>query len=80
MKSMQSIIDYHFYFELNTKNKPIYLLEEIRNMMHKTVRVQYTLVLMIDDLNQFTRKIVTEFLLDYVARFKQNRDIIWKST
>ena len=45
-------------------------------MMHKTVRVQYTLVLMIDDLNQFTRKIVTEFLLDYVARFKQNRDII----
>ena len=47
-------------------------------MMHETVRDQYPLVSMIDNLNRLenVKPFETESLLDYVTRFKRNCNII----
>ena len=47
-------------------------------MIHETVRSQNPLVSMADDLNRLTtvKKLETISLLDYVARFKQNNDVM----
>ena len=53
-------------------NNPISRMKEIQNTMNETLRYHYTLVSMSDAINRLknVKQFETEFLLDFVARFK----------
>ena len=76
MTPMQSRLDAHPDFKSKIKNKNIALLKAVHNMINGTVITKYTLASITYSLKLIKKKIETEYLLDYVARFKQNCDVM----
>ena len=74
---MQARIEAHPDFEAKIRNDPIALLEAIKELMHDPVRAQYPMAGMTDALKRLLnlRQAEDEQLLDYVKKFKQQRDI-----
>ena len=77
-RAMQARIEEHPDFSTKIVNKPIQLLETIKTCIQQTVRAQYPLVSATESLKVFLnmRQRDDEELLDYVKRFKQQRDIV----
>jgi hypothetical protein len=74
---MQARIEEHPDFSTKIEDDPIELLEALKTLMHDTVRAQYPLMSMTDALTRLVniKQMDTESLLDYVKRFKQQRDV-----
>ncbi|MGL5936769.1 MAG: hypothetical protein ACRCZI_14235, partial [Cetobacterium sp.] len=77
-RAMQSRIEEHPDYAGKIRNDPIELLKAIKILMHDAVRAQYPIVSMCDALSRLFafRQQDDENLLDYVKRFKQQRDIV----
>ena len=77
-RAMQARIEEHPEFETKIEDDPIQLLEVIKTLTHDTVRAQYPIASMTDAYTRFlnARQQENEFLLDYVKRFKQLRDVV----
>jgi hypothetical protein len=77
-KTMQSRIEEHPDYNMTLKNNPIAVLEAIKTLMHDPVRAQYPTASMTDALGRLVniKQQDHESLLDYVRRFKQQRDIV----
>ena len=77
-RPMQARIEEHPDFASKIDDNPIALLEAIKTLMHAPVRAQYPLVAMTDALAGLLniRQKEDEPLLEYVKRFKQQRDIV----
>ena len=77
-KTMQTRIEEHPEFATKIRNDPIALLAAIKESMHTPVRSQYPLVSMTDALTRVVniRQYEDEPLLDFVKRFKQERDVL----
>jgi hypothetical protein len=76
-RAMQSRIEEHPDYASKIRNDAIELLKAIKILMHDAVRAQYPIVSMCDALSRLFafRQQDDENLLDYVKRFKQQRDI-----
>jgi hypothetical protein len=77
-RTMQLRIEEHPEFETKIENKPIALLEAIKVLMHDPVRATYPMVSMTEALTRLVnlKQNENEQLLDYVKRFKQQRDVV----
>ena len=75
---MQTRVEKHPEYKDKIENDPIALLKAIQTLMHDAVRAQYPYVSMTDALSRVVniRQQENESLLDYVKRFKQQRDIL----
>ena len=63
--------------EKENQDNPIFLIKEIHNITHETVRLQYIYVSIKDDRNRLinVKQPETESLLDYVAQLNKNSDV-----
>ena len=77
IKTTWSRIEEHPEFATLIKNGPIYLLEVIKTLMNDSVRAQYPLVSMNNDLSNVVnaKQIENKNLLDYMESFKQLCDV-----
>ena len=77
-RAMQTRIEEHPDFESSIRNNPIALLEAIKTLMHDPVRARYPWASMTESLARFLnmKQHENEQLLDYVKRFKQDRDVL----
>ena len=77
-KTIQNRIEEHPDFESVIRDDPIELLKAIKVLMHETARARYPLASLTDAFTRLInlRQMEHENLLDYVKRFKQNRDVM----
>ena len=77
-KTIQNRIEEHPDFESVIRDDPIELLKAIKVLMHEIARVRYPLASFTDALTRLInlKQLEHENLLDYVKRFKQNRDVL----
>ena len=79
---MQSRIEEMSSFESEIKNKPIKLLEAIKEKMYDPSRVKYEYASLTDSMIRVlvgTKQEFNEDLVDYTKRFKQAKDIFKQS-
>ena len=76
-KNMMNRLESLENFDAEIFNNPIALLEQIKSLVHNSVRAQYPLMNMTDSLLQWLtmHQPLDEELTDYVKRFKQLRDV-----
>ena len=76
-KGMQTRVEEHPEFETKIRNDPIALLEAIQVLTHDPIRARYPWASLTEALLRFVnmKQSDNEGLLDYVKRFKQNRDV-----
>jgi len=77
-KTMQNRVEEHPDCESKIRDNPIELLEAIKSLMHDPIRARYPFVSVTDALVRLTnlRQYDNELLLDYIKRFKQQRDVL----
>jgi hypothetical protein len=76
-KVMRGRIDTHPDFDTKIYNNPIELLVAIKVLMYDTIRAQNPMVVMTETIGRLINiKQQEDSLLDYVKRFKQQRDIL----
>ena len=77
-KTMQNRIEEHPDFESKIQDNPIELLKAIKILMHDPVRAKYPYASLVEAIIRAVtiRQQENEGLLDYVKRFKQQRDIL----
>ena len=77
-KSMQQRLEEHPDFATEIKNKPIGLLEVIKQLQHSPMRARHPLIPMVDAWMRFSnmKQYENEDLHGYTTRFKQYRDVL----
>ena len=77
-KGIQQRVEEHPNFKGEIEDDPIKLLESIKSLTHEPVRAQYPLIAVTDSFIRWIngRQYDDEDLVDYVKRFKQQRDIV----
>ena len=77
-KTMQNRVEEHPEFESKIRDNPIELLKAVKVLMHDPIRAKYPLASMTEAIGRLMNicQQENEGLLDYVKRFKQERDIM----
>ena len=77
-KTMQHRVEEHPKFDDEIRDNPIELLKAIKVLMHDPIRSRYPYASMTDALSRLltTKQQENEGLMDYVKRFKQQRDVV----
>ena len=77
-KTIQNRIEEHPDYETVIRDDPIELLKTIKVLMHETARARYPYASVTDAFTRLLnmKQMEHENLLDYVKRFKQNRDVL----
>ena len=77
-KVMQHRIEEHPEFDSTIEDDPIELLKAIKVLMHDPIRAKYPFASLIEALTRWLnmKQHQDESLVDYIKRFKQNRDIV----